>query len=220
MRVKICGIRTFEEAMLAIEAGADLLGFNFYSQSPRYIVPGECMRLVVRLEEALRGEIARVMLVGVFVNAEAANIHAIFRDCHLDMIQLSGDEPPELVEQLGERTYKAHRITTQADLDAAVSRYPRRQLNPAYLIDAYRPGAYGGTGQTVDWSVACQAAQRDAVLLAGGLKPENVADAICQVHPWGVDVASGVEARPGVKDPQKVRDFIQAARSFSEEHGK
>ena len=103
MKVKICGIRTFEEALEVIEAGADMIGFNFYPPSPRYITPGNCMRLVLRLETALREEMADVLLVGVFVNATPRFIHSVFRDCHLEMIQLSGDEPPEVLEELGDR---------------------------------------------------------------------------------------------------------------------
>ncbi len=217
MKVKICGIKTLEQALMVIDAGADMLGFNFYPASPRYITPGDCMNLVVELEAALREEIARVMLVGVFVNSERDNIHAIFRDCHLDMIQLSGDEPPEVVEYLGERSFKALRPASAIDLEEAVQRYPRRKLSPAWLVDAYRPGEFGGTGQTADWSLARQIAEQYPILLAGGLRPDNVVEAIRQVHPWGVDVASGVKSAPGVKDPQKVKEFIRAVRSYTEE---
>ncbi len=217
MKVKICGIRSYEDAMMAIDAGADLLGFNFYTRSPRYITPGDCMRLVVRLETALRDGIAKVMLVGVFVNAEVGNIHAIFRDCHLDMIQLSGDEPPEMLEELGERAFKALRPTSAEALEEAVRQYPERHLNPAWLIDSYRPGVYGGTGETGDWALANQLARRSTILLAGGLQAGNVGEAIRQVNPWGVDVASGVESAPGVKDAQKVQEFIRTVRLFAEE---
>lgn len=217
MKVKICGIRTFEEALDTIEAGADMLGFNFYPGSPRYITPGDCMHLLVRLEMALREELADVTLVGVFVNAGADFIHAVFRDCHLDMIQLSGDEPPELLEQLGERAFKALRPPSVEAMDEAVRTYPRRTMSPAWLIDTYRKGSYGGTGQTMDWVMARKLAQEAPILLAGGLRADNVAEAIRQVDPWGVDVASGVELEPGVKDPRKVREFIRAVRSYQQE---
>ncbi|RPJ38931.1 MAG: phosphoribosylanthranilate isomerase [Chloroflexi bacterium] len=217
MKVKICGIRSYEDAMMAIDAGADLLGFNFYPKSPRYITPGDCMRLVVRLETALRDGIAKVMLVGVFVNAEVGNIHAIFRDCHLDMIQLSGDEPPEMLEELGERAFKALRPTSAEALEEAVRQYPERHLNPAWLIDSYRPGVYGGTGETGDWALANQLARKSTILLAGGLQAGNVGEAIQQVNPWGGDVASGVESAPGVKDAHKVQEFIRTVRLFAEE---
>lgn len=217
MKVKICGVKTYDDAMRIIDAGADLIGFNFYPQSPRYITPGDCMRLTVRLETALRDRLAKIMLIGVFVNAARDNMHAIFRDCHLDMIQLSGDEPPEVLEYLGERAYKVVRPTSVEELAQTVETYPRRKLSPAWMVDTFRPGEYGGTGQTADWSLARQLAQQMPIVLAGGLRADNVALAIHQVNPWGVDVASGVESAPGVKDMQKVRDFIQAVRECTRE---
>ncbi len=217
MKIKICGIRSFKDAMLAIEAGVDSIGYNFYPQSPRYISPGDCMRLVVQLEKALREEMSRVTMMGVFVNSERNNMHAIFRDCHLDMIQLSGDEPPDVLDLLGERSFKVLRPTTFSEFEMEVERYPRRTMAPAWMIDTFRPGQYGGTGQTVDWALARKIAQTAPVLLAGGLTPANVAEAIRHVQPWGVDVASGVEAEPGVKDPEKVRAFIQAVRDCAAE---
>ncbi len=217
MKVKICGIRTFEDAMMVVEAGVDIIGFNFYPRSPRYLSPGDCMRLVVRLETALPEEMSRVTMMGVFVNSERDNIYAIFRDCHMDMIQLSGDEPPEVLEHLGERSFKVLRPTSLSEFLEAVDRYPRRTLAPAWMIDTFRPGEYGGTGQPVDWELAYQIARQAPILLAGGLKPHNVAEAIRRVQPWGVDVASGVESAPGKKDPTMVHDFIQAARSAAKE---
>lgn len=217
MKIKICGIRSFKDAMMVIESGVDIIGFNFYPQSPRYISPGDCMRLVVRLETALREEMSRVTMMGVFVNSEADNMHAIFRDCHLDMIQLSGDEAPEVLDVLGERSFKVLRPTTYAEFEQEVERYPKRTMAPCWMIDTFRPGQYGGTGQTVDWALARRIAETVPVLLAGGLTSTNVAEAIQRIHPWGVDVASGVEAEPGVKDPEKVRAFIQAVRECAAE---
>lgn len=217
MKVKICGIRTFDEAIMAIDAGADMLGFNFYPESPRYITPGDCMRLTVRLEMALREGLAKIMLVGVFVNTIPENIHAIFRDCHLDMVQLSGDEGPEVLDFLGERAYKVLRPDSAEWLANAVRRYPHRPLAPAWLIDTYRKGEYGGTGEIANWALARQLAEQAPILLAGGLRAENVGEALRQVNPWGVDVASGVESVPGVKDPEKVKAFVQAVRSAEKE---
>jgi phosphoribosylanthranilate isomerase len=217
MKVKICGIRTYDEAMMVIEAGADILGFNFYPQSPRYVIPGDAMRLMVRLETALRERMASVNIVGVFVNVEADYIHAVFRDCHLDRIQLSGDEPPELLEVLGERAFRVMRPTSAESLAEAVAKFPRRTLAPAWLIDTYRPGAYGGTGELAEWELASHLAAKEDIILAGGLRADNVAEAIRRVNPWGVDVASGVESAPGVKDPEKVREFVQAVRACTEE---
>lgn len=217
MKVKICGVRTYDDAMAIIEAGADLIGFNFYPESPRYITPGDCMRLTVRLETALRDRLAKIMLIGVFVNSERANMHAIFRDCHLDMIQLSGDEPPEVLEYLGERAYKVVRPTSAEELEQIVATYPRRKLSPAWMVDTYRPGEYGGTGKIANWGLARRLAQQMSIVLAGGLRADNVAEAIREVNPWGVDVASGVESTPGVKDMEKVRDFIRAVRECEKE---
>jgi phosphoribosylanthranilate isomerase len=217
MKVKICGIRTFEEALDVIEAGADMIGFNFYPPSPRYITPGDCMRLILRLETALREEMADVMLVGVFVNASPRLIHGVYRDCHLEMIQLSGDEPPELLEELGDRAFKALRPQSEEALEEAVRKFPRRKMAPAWLVDSFQAGAYGGTGQAGDWAMAGRLAREAPILLAGGLRADNVAEALRQVNPWGVDVASGVESEPGVKDPRKVRAFIRAVRSFQQE---
>jgi phosphoribosylanthranilate isomerase len=219
MKIKICGIRTYDEAMMVIEAGADILGFNFYPQSPRYVIPGECMRLMVRLETVLRERMAAVTTVGVFVNAEANFIHAVFRDCHMDRIQLSGDEPPELLEALGERAFRVMRPTSAESLAESVANFPRRTLAPAWLVDTYKPGKYGGTGEIAEWELASQLAAKEPVILAGGLRADNVAEAIRRVQPWGVDVASGVESAPGVKDPQKVREFIQAVRASGQETG-
>jgi len=217
MKIKICGIRTFDEALTVIEAGADILGFNFYPDSPRYIRPGDCMRLTVRLETALRDEMAKIRLIGVFVNAEPYFIHAVFRDCHLDHVQLSGDEPPDALEFLGERAFKVIRPTSVEDMLGTVNRYPRRTMAPEWMIDTYRPGVYGGTGERTDWNLARKLAEQSPIILAGGLRADNVAEAIRQVQPWGVDVASGVESAPGVKDPQKVTEFINAVRACTKE---
>jgi phosphoribosylanthranilate isomerase len=217
MKVKICGIKTYEEALTAVEAGADMLGFNFYAPSPRYITPSQCLRLQVRLQAALHDFRQNVRMVGVFVNPSQAEVISILGDCNLDMVQLSGDEPPELVAAVGERAYKALRPASAQELAQDVEIYPRRAGPPAWLIDAYRPGEYGGTGQTADWSLAANLAAGTAILLAGGLRLETVAQAIRQVRPWGVDVASGVESQPGCKDPAKVTAFLQAVRRVEQE---
>lgn len=217
MKIKICGVKTYDDAMAIIDAGADIIGFNFYPKSPRYITPGDCMRLTVRLETALRDRLAKVMLVGVFVNSERDNIHAIFRDCHLDMIQLSGDEPPSVLEYLGERAFKVIRPTTIEELEATLESYPRRKLSPAWMVDTYKVGEYGGTGQPAHWDLARQLARKMPIILAGGLRADNVGEAIRYVNPYGVDVASGVESAPGVKDLQKVRDFIHAVQVTTQE---
>lgn len=217
MKIKICGIRTLDEALTIIEEGADILGFNFYPGSPRYIRPGDCIRLTVQLETALREEMAKINLIGVFVNAEPSYIYGVFRDCHLDMVQLSGDEQPEDLEFLGERSFKVIRPTSLEEMFETVRRYPQRNLSPAWMVDTYRAGVYGGTGERMDWNLARALAEQAPILLAGGLRADNVAEAIRYVRPWGVDVASGVEASPGVKDHKKVADFIHAVRTCEKE---
>ncbi len=209
MRVKICGLTSLDDALAAAEAGADMLGFNFYPASPRYISPQACAQIIGRLADCG----LRVTAVGVFVNAGRGEIKAIAGDCGLDLLPLHGDEAPELLEELGPRAFKAIRPATTAEVDGLLVRYCHRFDPPALLLDAYRPGAYGGTGTAGDWSLAAAVAQARPILLAGGLTPENVAEAIAQVRPWGVDVASGVEAAPGRKDRDKMAAFIAAAHT-------
>jgi len=219
MKIKICGITTLDDALAAIDAGADLLGFNFYPQSPRYIEQANCAELVNRL----RGRGERVTLVGVFVNVSPDAVAACLDACNLDYAQLHGDEPPEELAALGPWAFKAIRPANAEEAKRQVLRYlpaapdghdtlvadPPR---PAFLLDAAAPGQFGGSGQQADWHMARVLARRWPILLAGGLRPDNVAAAIEIVHPWGVDVASGVEVSPGRKDPAKMRAFVAAAR--------
>lgn len=210
MKIKICGISTLEDALAAVEAGADLLGFNFYPPSPRFISIETCAYLVSALKE--RGYAGP--LVGVFVNEGPEQIETILDTCGLDLAQLHGDEPPEALARLDKRAFKALRPSGPDDLQESLQRYTPNPTLPAWLIDSYRPGTYGGTGQTADWSMARHLAQQAPILLAGGLHPENVAEAIRQVQPWGVDIASGVESAPGRKDAQKMRALVQAVREM------
>jgi phosphoribosylanthranilate isomerase len=234
MHIKICGLASLDDALAAIDAGADYLGFNFYPPSPRYIAPPACARIVGQL--AQRG--TRVTTVGLFVNLAPAEVAAVLDDCGLDLAQLHGNTPAEPYERLGllhGRAFKAvgdATALTGDDLaalsllsggesggyhrlgDAALPRlYPERQYpaRPAFLLDAQVPNAYGGTGRLADWDMAAVLAADYPIFLAGGLTAANVAAAIAQVRPWGVDVASGVEAGPGVKDHAKIRAFVQAA---------
>ncbi len=209
MQVKICGITHLEDALAAIEGGADMLGFNFYPSSPRHIFPKECARLAA----ALQSYRPAVRLVGVFVDASVEQINRIMAECGLDLAQLSGDEPPETLARLGARAFKALRPPDQAGMLELLQKYPPRFEPPAYLIDSYRLGQFGGTGQTANWSLAASLSLHSPLLLAGGLTPENVAQAVRQVRPWGVDVASGVESAPGRKDPIKLQRFLSAAKT-------
>lgn len=206
MKVKICGITNLEDAVAAIEVGADLLGFNFYRQSVRYIEPATARSIVAQIRSGVRVP----QVIGVFVNSAALEIHSIMREVDLDQAQLHGDESIDTLRQV--KGFKAIRPQSLEEAEKQAKTYAL-EGEPALLIDAYRKGEYGGTGQTGDWSLAAKIAQDYAVLLAGGLTPENVADAIRQVQPWGVDVASGVESAPGKKDVAKMRLFIARARS-------
>lgn len=204
--IKICGIKTLADARAAVSAGADYLGFNFYPRSARFIEMEECARITA----VLKAEHPAIVLVGVFVNAPLADIQFILQTCRLDLAQLHGDEDPHMLKWLAPYAFKALRGGTDHLEDYA------REGAPAFLLDAAVKGAYGGSGQTGDWQVAAQLAQRYAFFLAGGLNPDNVAGAIRGVRPWGVDVASGVEVSPGVKDVRKMKDFVQAVRSVTE----
>ncbi|KAA3646758.1 MAG: phosphoribosylanthranilate isomerase [Chloroflexi bacterium] len=213
MKVKICGITSLEDAIPAVEAGADMLGFNFYPKSSRYIERELCKEII----NALRANDMPVLNVGVFVNAPLDEIKETMSACGLDLAQLSGDEQPEILKALGEKGFKGIRPQSLEEAQTALREYPLRSRPPALLIDAYRPGEYGGTGQTGDWGLAAKLTTEHDILLAGGLKPENVGAAVQQVQPWGVDVASGVESEPGIKDQQKVLAFIQNAQAAIKE---
>jgi phosphoribosylanthranilate isomerase len=205
--VKICGLRTIEHALAAVDAGADMLGLVFAAS--RRQVSREQAALIV---EAIRAtpHARRVTIVGLFVNEAPERMLATARWCGLDTIQLSGDEASEIAGQLpGIAVLKAIR------LEGAPSEAGWLNANQApdvrLLVDAHVPGSYGGAGVLADWSRAAELARRRLIVLAGGLTPENVGAAIRQVHPWGVDVSSGVETN-GVKDVAKIRAFVAAAR--------
>ncbi len=205
--IKICGITNLADALLSVEAGADILGFVFYERSPRYLplrVAGEIIR---RLP-------ASVVKAGVFVNADKERINCVVGECGLDLLQFHGEERPEHCLRFGLRTMKAFRIRGPESL-----RILPDYGTDAWLLDAYTPGARGGTGERFDWDLAVEAGSWGRpIFLAGGLTPSNVATAIRQVHPYGVDVSSGVEKAPGRKDAAKVKTFIAAARGPGRNH--
>jgi len=210
VHIKICGLTNPDDAFAALDAGADMLGFNFYSESPRYIAPTDCSRIV----SAVRNRQSEIAMIGIFVNQPSRFVAEILDLCGLDAAQLSGDEPPHLITRLWGRAYKAIRSRSIEEAEQDALRFtPLASGEPALLVDAVHAQLYGGTGQVADWAVARYLSARCAVLLAGGLTPENVAEAIRAVEPWGVDVASGVEAAPGKKDHRKMIDFVKAARS-------
>jgi len=217
--VKICGITNLEDALVATDAGADFLGFICYPPSPRYLAPD-------RIAEILGNIHYPITTIGVFVNESLESVRQVLTDTGLDLAQIHGDEPPKYVEQLDGRAFKALRPTSLAEAEAAAQRFapqvPPAPLSPVsgpdLLIDAYHPDAYGGTGQRADWQIAAALAPTCRLLLAGGLNPTNVAEAVARVQPWGVDVSSGVEREPGRKDHDAVRAFVTHAKSVRATH--
>jgi phosphoribosylanthranilate isomerase len=202
VKVKICGITNLPDARAAQEAGADAIGFVFYEGSPRCI----------SIESA--ADISRdlppfIVRVGVFVNAVEDLVVQAVRQCGLNLAQFHGEETPEYCLQFGVMSMKAFRIRDASSLEALAD-YP----TDAWLLDAYAPGSLGGTGERFNWDLAVEAQKQGRpIFLAGGLTPENVAEAVRQVRPYGVDVSSGVEQELGKKDHAKVRAFIQAAKA-------
>lgn len=201
-KIKICGIKTLADALAAIEAGADYLGFNFYPKSVRFIEKAACAKIA----SVLKREHLQIKLVGVFVNASVEEIKDTLQTCSLDLAQLHGDEPPEMLSALDGKAFKAFR-----GIPESVDGFARSEP-PAFLLDASVKGVYGGSGVTADWTAAAELAKKYPLLLAGGLTPENVAEAIRRVKPWGVDVASGVESTPGQKDAEKMVQFVREVR--------
>lgn len=202
-KVKICGIKTIDDALAAMDAGADLIGFNFYPKSPRYVDVGICRNIM-----SVMRKYGRVTCVGVFVNASVGEILATMDTLGLNLAQLHGDETPEMMQALQGKAFKAFRGGADVEADKRMI----ADAAPAFLVDASVKGVYGGSGVTADWSAAAELAKKYPLLLAGGLTPENVADAVRQVRPWGVDVASGVECAPGEKDARKMAEFVKAVR--------
>jgi phosphoribosylanthranilate isomerase len=199
--IKVCGLTTPGDAVLAARAGADAVGLNFYPGSKRVVTVAAARRIVRALPPF-------VWVVGVFVDASRAEVLRTAREVGLDAVQLHGDEPPALVASLGLRTVKALQVGHRP-VTALARRYAAADL---LLLDTAQ-AAHGGGGVAFDWALAKGLARRRPVLLAGGLTPENVAEAVRAVRPFGVDVASGVERRPGVKDPRKLSAFVAAARA-------
>lgn len=204
MKIKICGITNADDAAIAREAGADALGFVMYRKSPRFVEPAVVKAIVAGLPPF-------VLPIGVFVNEEPERVRALMDDCGFTLAQLHGDESALYCQNLGRPVIKAVRLKDRGTF-LALAEFQGRANVRGFLIDAFSDHAYGGTGQTVDWILAQEAARSMPIILAGGLSPMNVAEAIARVRPYGVDVSSGVEQSPGKKDPDKVKAFIQAAR--------
>lgn len=203
-KVKICGITRIVDALAAAVAGADALGFMFYEASPRRVSFDDAAAIIRELPPFLTR-------VGVFVNPSPDDVRRAIEECRIDTLQFHGEETPEFCAQFGLRVIKAFRVRDAESLRAL----------PAYvgatcLLDSFVAGQHGGTGATFNWDLAAQTVQTGRrVLLAGGLTPENAAEAVRRVRPYGMDVSSGVEAKPGMKDAEKVRAFITAAKSVT-----
>lgn len=200
-RVKICGITSLEDALTAVDAGADALGFVFYAASPRNISPEQAGNIIRLLPPFIQ-------TVGLFVNEDQTTVNTTADQCGLDVIQLHGEETSEYCTAIRRRVIKAFRVKDFTILDVL-----QQYKVAGFLLDAWHPAAHGGTGKTFNWEIAAEATKRGhRIILAGGLTPENIAESIRQVHPYGVDVSSGVESSPGCKDTSKTRRFIELAK--------
>jgi phosphoribosylanthranilate isomerase len=199
-RVKICGITNLADAKLAVDLGAHSLGFNFYEKSPRNISPADAYKIIRALPK-------KIEAVGVFVNWSPEAVIALARAIDLDTVQLHGDEPAAAAREIAKyfnvtkamRVGKGFRLSQLKPFESTVR---------AFLFDACMKDQFGGTGHRTDWSIARRAAKNHRIILAGGLTPENVAEAILYVRPYAVDVASGVESAPGKKSRAKLRHFL------------
>lgn len=202
VKVKICGITSATDALMAASAGADAIGFNFYPPSPRYLEPDQVVAIRLSLPPFMA-------TVGVFVDTHVEKVRRIMERCGLDYVQLHGHEVPRVVAQLkGLRVIKAIRVRSEDDL-SQLDKYDVE----GFLLDTYVSGKPGGTGQTFDWDLARAAASRAKIIVAGGLTPDNVAEAVRAGRPFAVDVASGVEEEPGKKSRNLVNRFVRAAKS-------
>jgi phosphoribosylanthranilate isomerase len=205
VKIKICGITNLYDALLAADLGADALGFIFYAKSPRNVAPETAREIIAQLPSF-------VTSVGVFVDEEAAVVQDLAAKVGLDWVQLHGQESPDYCRSLGRRVIKGFRIKDESSL---------RDLEPfqgaiqAFLLDTYRKGQVGGTGETFDWRLAREAKRYGQIILAGGLTPDNIAQAIQVAQSQAVDTASGTEAAPGKKDPGKLRAFFSAVKGIS-----
>jgi phosphoribosylanthranilate isomerase len=200
VRIKICGITRLEDALRAAELGVDAIGFIFVSSSARFIEPGAARKIIQELPPFTTP-------VGVFVNEKRERIDAVLRSSGIRALQLHGEEAPGEITGFQVPVIKGFRVRQGFDV-AVLDRYDVS----AHLLDAHVEGAHGGTGRTFDWNIAVEANRDRRIILSGGLIPRNVAAAIRQVRPYGVDVSSGVELSPGIKDASLMQEFVHRAR--------
>ncbi len=201
MKVKICGITNFEDALTAANYGADALGFIFFKGSPRYIEPENAKEIISYLPPF-------ITTVGVFVNEDPAKVSQIMKFAGINILQLHGDEPPEACK-IWHRVIKAFRVINLTDLKP-LGKY----RTSANLLDTFSPDSYGGTGLTFNWDIAVEAKRYGQVILSGGLNPDNIEQAVKWVKPYAVDVCSGIEQYKGKKNLIKLREFIVKAKSY------
>jgi phosphoribosylanthranilate isomerase len=201
VKVKICGITNIGDAIAAVDFGADALGFVFFKGSPRYISPDAAAAIIKQLPPF-------TTTVGVFVDAKPEQLEQIINLTNIDIVQFHGNEPPEICD-VSRNSIKAIRVKSLESLDL-LNNYKDRVS--AFLLDTFTPDILGGTGQIFNWDIAVYAKQFGRIILAGGLKPDNVAAAIRRVRPYGVDVSSGVESKKGKKDHKKMKSFIERAK--------
>jgi phosphoribosylanthranilate isomerase len=200
VKVKICGVTNYEDAAAAVDMGADLLGFNFYPKSLRYVSVEKAVKIINKLP-------AFIDIAGVFVNAPLEQIREVMSACQLNWVQLHGDEDPEFCQSfvsLNVRTMKALRVRGQEDIEQA-----ERYFTDAILLDAFDPEKYGGTGLTFDWNIVGHIDKR--IFLAGGINPDNVVSAV-ELGVYGIDICSGVESEPGKKDHKKMKKLFDNIR--------
>jgi len=203
VKVKVCGMTQWEDAEYAVEQGADAVGFIFYKKSPRSVTMKEAREIILKLPPF-------VDTVGVFVNESPDRVNKIADYCGLDLVQLHGEESPAFCRKIHRRVIKAFRVAGLQSI-----KQMEKYSVSGFLLDTFCDDLHGGTGKTFDWNLALPAKKMGPVILAGGLTPRNVAQAVRQVRPYGVDVCSGVEKTPGIKDPEKVRAFLKNIRSGS-----
>ena len=203
IKVKICGMTQLKDALFAVEQGVDAVGFIFYKKSPRAVTMKTVREIIKKLPPL-------VETVGVFVNESAERVNKMADYCGLDLVQLHGEESPAFCRKIRRRVIKAFRVKDLQSIKQ-LAKFPVS----GFLLDTFSDNLHGGTGKTFDWNLALPAKKMGPVILAGGLTPRNILQAVRQVRPYGVDVCSGVEKSPGIKDLEKVRTFLKNIRSGS-----